>query len=79
MKKGARIMMPLLKQENDAFILRLSKGLYRDEIIQKAVQEDREWVKADAGTASHFCLRLETSDEDDVLNWVNYLIYLHKG
>ncbi|MCK5083975.1 MAG: hypothetical protein KAR31_13790 [Candidatus Omnitrophica bacterium] len=58
----------------------MNKSLYKDELVKQAVLEDRDWVKEAASSSSGYvCLELKTPDTRDVLNWVNYLIYLHKG
>lgn len=68
-----------LKKEKDSFILKLNKKLYRKDLIQKAVSEDKEWIDEAPASGAYFCLRLKTPSMDDVLNWMNYLIYLHKA
>ena len=79
MRNPKKILLPLKKARNK-FILHLNKSLYKDEIVKQAVLEDREWVKEAASSSrGYVCLELKTSDAKDVLNWVNYLIYLHKG
>lgn len=70
-------MLPLTK-ENDNFILKLNQELYKNKIIQKALSEDNEWIKEEPASEGYFCLKLQTSSIEDVLSWVNYLIYLHK-
>jgi hypothetical protein len=72
-------MLPLLKDEHDRFVLKLNKELYRDDIVQKALSEDKDWIKEMPAAGNYFCLQLKTSDIDDVFNWMNYLIYLHKA
>ena len=72
--------MPLpLKQEKNSFILKLNKELYRNDIVQKALSEDKDWIKVTSSSGDYFRLRLKTSKIKDVLNWMNYLIYLHKA
>ncbi|PIQ88737.1 MAG: hypothetical protein COV72_06655 [Candidatus Omnitrophica bacterium CG11_big_fil_rev_8_21_14_0_20_42_13] len=72
-------MLPVLKKEKSRFILRLNTGLYKENIIRKAVAEDRAWIKIRPVSKGCCCLEMKTGRIDDVLKWVNYLIYLHKG
>lgn len=67
-----------VRKEKDRFILRLNKKLYRPDILQKALSKDKDWIKQGATAGDYVCLGLKTSKLDDVLNWLNYLIYLHK-
>lgn len=69
---------PLIKQK-DSFILKLHKELYNEKIIQQALAEDDEWIQAGDPLESYVQLELKTVDVDEALDWVNYLIYLHKG
>lgn len=72
--------MPIpLKNEKDSFVLKLNKELYREDVVRKALSEDSDWIKEDLKSDDYFCLQLKTSEIDDVLNWMNYLIYLHKA
>lgn len=74
-----KILLPLKKVRNK-FILHLNKNLYRDEVIKRAVSEDKDWIKVTpSANRGYVCLELKTLDTKDVLNWFNYLIYLHKG
>ena len=69
--------LPLKKEKNN-FILKLNKDVYRRELIQKAISEDKDWIK-ETSVSGHYChLQLKTSKIKDVYNWMNYLIYLHK-
>lgn len=68
-----------LKKEKSNFILKLHKALYRKDVIQKALSEDKDWIKQTSVCDDYICLRLTTSKISDVLSWMNYLIYLHKG
>ncbi len=67
----------LVKEKNN-FTLKLNKKLYRNDVVQKALTEDKDWIEAVPMSGNYFCLKLLTSDIDDVLNWMNYLIYLNK-
>ena len=79
MDKAKQIPLPL-KRSKDNFILNLNKDLYRDEIVQKAMSEDRDWInEAPHSNGRYVCLKLKTSNLEDVLDWVSYLTYLHKA
>lgn len=72
-------MPALLKKEKNSFLLDLNTDLYRDDIVKKALSEDKDWVKAaTAREKDHIRLRFNTADITDVMDWMNYLIYLHK-
>ena len=78
MSKIKQIPLPLKKTKN-RFILSLNRDLYRDDIVQKAILEDQDWISETAHpNHSYVCLELKTSNREDVLDWVNYLTYLHK-
>ena len=68
----------LLKREKGYFILRLNKGFYDRTVVQRALEEDSDWIAEEEETSRYFCVRCKTSDMEDVLNWINYLIYLSK-
>ncbi len=69
-----------LKRVKNKFILHLNRSLYKDEIVKKAVFEDKDWIKAmSSPDKGYVCLELKTSEIKDALNWFNYLIYLNKG
>ena len=68
-----------LSKEGNNFILRLNKNIYSFDIIQKALIEDKDWVEEIPELEQYFCVKLNTSDLEDVLNWANYLIYINKG
>lgn len=79
MNKLKQALLPLKKIKNK-FILHLNKNVYKDEIVKRAVSEDKDWIKEMPSTDKGYArLELRTSDAKDVLNWFNYLIYLHKG
>lgn len=79
MSKAKQIPLPLKKIKNK-FILSLNRDLYRDEIVQKAMSEDRDWVnEAPHSNSRYVRLKLKTSNLEDVLDWVSYLTYLHKA
>lgn len=78
MRKAKNVPLPLEKGKN-SFILRLNKDMYRDDIVQKAISEDKDWIKEVSKSGNYRCLSLKTSDLEDALSWINYLIYLHKG
>lgn len=71
-------MLLPLKKEKNSFTLKLHKHLYRRDIIKKAVSEDKGWVKEMPVSGSYFRLKLATSKVEDVFDWMNYLIYLHR-
>lgn len=71
-------MQPLLRTEKNRFILRLSKSIYKKDILDKALKEDNSWVKTLPGDKLYHCLAFDTTDKNDVLEWVNYLFYLNK-
>jgi len=76
--KTASTTIPI-KKVNDDFVLNLNRSLYGDDIIQKAISEDGDWVEETSNsTEEYITLKFQTTDSEDVLNWVNYLIYLHK-
>ena len=77
-KVQAAMPLPLTKDKN-SFFLRLNKGLYRNDVVKKALSEDKDWVSEASADDNYFCLELKTTDIDDVLNWMNYLIYLNKA
>ncbi|MEW5895210.1 MAG: hypothetical protein AB1650_05590 [Candidatus Omnitrophota bacterium] len=76
-KKPAQSRLPLKKEKN-SFILDLNKGLYRKNVVDKALAEDKDWIKEISKSDEYFHLRLKTSKIEDVFDWMNYLIYLHK-
>ncbi len=79
MSKTKQIPPPLKKTKN-RFILNLNRDLYRGDIVQKAIAEDRDWIsETSRPKGSYVCLELKTSDRKDVLDWLNYLTYLHKA
>jgi len=69
---------PLTKKK-DSFTLKLSKELYKHDTVQKALSEDKDWVEETESSDEYYCLQLKTAEVEDVLNWMNYLIYLQKG
>jgi len=69
----------LIGREKEHFFLKLNKGFYDKKIVQKAMEEDRDWIDRIKETKQYFFVRCKTSDMEDVLNWANYLIYLSKG
>ena len=71
-------MFPLVKKVKDKFILTLNKNLYKKEIIDKAVTEDKDWIKKLSSEEKYTCLELKTKDIREVLEWANYLLYLNK-
>lgn len=79
MSKLKQALLPLKKVKN-RFILDLNKNVYKDEVVRKAVFEDKDWVKeVKSSNKSYVRLELKTSETKDVLSWFNYLIYLHRG
>lgn len=72
-----KILFPL-KKNDEGFLLRLNKALFREDIIQKAVVEDQDWVGEVSCADNYFCVQLKTRELDEALHWANYLIYLHK-
>lgn len=72
-------MFPLIKKAKDKFVLSLNKNLYKKDIVDRAVFEDKNWIRALSPTESHFCLELNTSNIKEVLDWANYLLYLDKA
>lgn len=77
-KKKAGKQSPL-KKEKSSFLLRLNKELYRKDVIQKALSDDKDWVKETSAPGDYFYIRLKTPKIKDVFDWMNYLIYLHKA
>jgi len=77
MKKKKNSSFPLRK-EKDSFILRLNKKLYNSDFLSKAISEDRGWVKEIPAADGYFSIKCYTLKIEDVLRWLNYLIYLHK-
>lgn len=76
--KKMEMPFPLTKQKNN-FVLKLSKELYKNDTLKKALAEDKSWVQEKEASDKYYCLQLNTSEIEDVLNWMNYLIYLQKG
>lgn len=75
----ARNLPTQLAKENNSFTLKLNKNLYRGEVVAKALDEDKDWVEQGPESRDYIRVKLNTTDIEDVLNWVNYLIYLNKG
>jgi hypothetical protein len=72
-------MFPLIKKVKDNFILNLNKDLYKEEIVDKALAEDKDWVrKLPSKEKTYIYLELNTQDIKEVLTWANYLLYLSK-
>lgn len=79
MSKPKQAVLPLKKGKN-SFILSLNRNVYKGEIIKKAVSEDKDWVKKiSTSDEDYICLQLKTSDKQDVFNWFNYLVFLHRN
>jgi len=68
-----------LVKENDSFVLKLNKEIYTQEVLQKALEEDKDWVEEIPSADNYYSVRLKTDDEEDVWNWASYLIYINKG
>lgn len=77
MSPAIKLPAQLTKQDT-GFTLKLNKLLYREEVIQKALEEDKDWVEAQSASDIYHQLKFNTSDVEDVYNWMNYLIYLNK-
>jgi len=71
-------MFPPVKKLKDKFILSLNKNLYKIECIDKAADQDKNWVRVLAPKGSYISVELETNDFKEVLEWANYLLYLNK-
>jgi len=67
-----------LKKNNDGFLLKINKMLFKEEVVYKAVLEDQDWVGEVPSADTYLCVQLKTMELDEALNWANYLIYLHK-
>lgn len=72
-------MAPLIRKENDKFILKLNKTLYKKNILDKAVIEDRSWVRILDSKEKYTSLELKTQKLKEVLEWANYLLYLNRA
>ncbi|MBL7197985.1 MAG: hypothetical protein ISS47_07785 [Candidatus Omnitrophica bacterium] len=72
------MLKPIRKQRN-SFIVQLNKALYKGEIVKRAIDEDKEWISLSKPVGRYLPVELKTQDLDDVLNWLNYLLYLHKS
>ena len=72
-----KAVKPLTKTKNN-FVVNLSRKVYRQDVIDRAVAEDKDWVSKKSGSGKNYVsIELQTTDEQDALNWLNYLIYLH--
>lgn len=72
-------MPELIKRQKNSFLLLLNRGLYRETIIEKAITKDKGWVKKNPAQRTYFVVELKTGEKEDVLDWSNYLFYLHKA
>jgi len=72
-------MRAVVKREDSRFILRLNKKLYKQDIIDKLVVEDKDWVRKIPSEEKYFRIELETKEIKDVLSWANYLLYLSRS
>ena len=68
---------PIKKQEN-RFIVGLNKKMYRKDIVDKAVSDDKDWVRQLPIKGPYLRVELETKEEQEVLKWMNDLLYLHR-
>lgn len=71
-------MPKLLTKTKNSYLLRLNKGLYKKNLVKKAIQEDSDWVSEHSDADGYLNVKLNSEDKSDVLDWVNYLTYLHK-
>jgi len=69
---------PIEKAKGE-FTLCLNKELYNDTILDKALSEDKAWVKKAAVKGRYARVRLKTDDLKEVLEWSNYLLYLNRA
>ena len=71
-------MPKLLTKTKNSYMLRLNKSLYKKSLVHKAIQEDSDWVCEHSDADGYLSVKLNSDDKGDVLEWVNYLTYLHK-
>lgn len=71
-------MIPLISRKKNRFILKINRGVYKNDAIAKAINEDKDWVTQQSSKRRYVCLELKTNDIKKVLEWSNYLLYLNK-
>lgn len=71
-------MIPLISRGKNRFILKINRGVYKNDAIAKAINEDKDWVTQQSSNRRYVCLELKTNDIKKVLEWSNYLLYLNK-
>ena len=71
-------MFLLEKKEKNRFLLSLHRDLYPEDVLAKALKEDKSWVSKKKTRSPYQILEFKTEDETDVLDWANYLLYLRK-
>ena len=68
-----------LRKEKDKIILKLSRDLYKNQFVMKAVDEFPHLVrKFDSKVEEYYEVTFKRRDFKEALSWVNYLFYLHR-
>lgn len=63
-------MKEIIQKNKNNFILQLSYEIYPREVVEKAAAEFPDFVSFKGDN-----IEIETDDVEDVLEWLNYLIY----
>jgi len=68
----------IVKKEKNKYQLYLNEKIYSKKLVQKAISGET-WVNSFNCQAGYFVLDLGTNKKTDVLELVNYLLYVHRS
>lgn len=70
-------MIPL-SIKNDKIIIKINKYLYRESSLDKGLEEAEDFIKPVRKTRDYISLEASIKDKKNVLEWLNYLLYLNR-